>query len=210
MPKRPVQAVVPAASERRATPTPTTIAIADEEVLVARIRAGDRSAFETLFRVYYPRLVAVMRGFVHSDAVAEERVQDILLRLWEHRTGWVVRDGLARYLYGAVRNQGVNWQKHERVKDRWTTRAVADVSLSGMGRGPSSPEEELAHREIDVALTREVARLPERRRLAFTLRSQYGLTNQEIADAMGVTVKAVEKSISAALKTLRDNLIGLL
>ena len=68
----------------------------------------------------------------------------------------------------------------------------------------------MAHNEIDTALAREVARLPERRRLAFTLRSQYGLTNAEIADAMGVTVKAVEKAISAALKTLRDKLGGLL
>ncbi len=184
--------------------------VADEAALVERIRAGDKSAFEALFRAYYPRLVAVMRGFVHSDTVAEELVQDILLRLWEHRAGWVVRDGMARYLYGAVRNQGVNWQKHERVKDRWVARAVADTSLSGMGRGPLSPEEAMAHNEIDTALAREVARLPERRRLAFTLRSQYGLTNAEIADAMGVTVKAVEKAISAALKTLRDKLGGLL
>ncbi len=184
--------------------------IGDDAALVARIRAGDKAAFEQMFRAYYQRLVAVMRAYVHSSAVAEERVQDILFDIWEHRADWTVRDGLARYLYGAVRNQGVNWRKRDRVVARWAARAGADREISGMGQGPLSPEDAVGHDEMDRALARAVARLPERRRVAFTLRSQYHLTNREIADAMGVTVKAVEKAMAAALRTLRKELAGVL
>ncbi len=194
-------------ADRRTAPVPF---VGDDAALVARIRAGDKVAFEQLFRSYYHRLVVVMRGYVHSSAIAEERVQDILFHIWEHRADWTVRDGLARYLYGAVRNQGVNWRKRDRVVARWAGRAVADPGVSGMGQGPRSPEDVVGHDEIDGALARAVARLPERRRMAFTLRSQYHLTNREIADAMGVTVKAVEKAMAAALKALRKELSELL
>jgi RNA polymerase sigma-70 factor (ECF subfamily) len=72
-----------------------------------RIRAGDPGAFEALFREHYHGLCLFAARLVASDAVAEELVQDVLLRVWQQRERWTVTGSVAAYLYGAVRNQAL-------------------------------------------------------------------------------------------------------
>jgi RNA polymerase sigma-70 factor (ECF subfamily) len=182
----------------------------DERALVAGVRAGDEQAFQSLFRAFYEPVVGILLSYVKSQPVAEERAQDIFLRIWHRRAEWVVREGggLRHYLYSAARNEAINCLKHQRVVERWAVRATRDVAVSGMGQGPSTPEEDVERDDMDRALERAVASLPERRRLAFTLRSQYHLTNAEIAAYMGVSVKAVEKTMALALAHLRETLVA--
>jgi hypothetical protein len=55
--------------------------------LVARVRLGDEDAFQSLFETYYATLCDFAQSYVHSPALAEELVQTVFLRIWEHRVG---------------------------------------------------------------------------------------------------------------------------
>ena len=68
--------------------------VGDEETWVARIRAGDATAFEALFQAYYGPLWAYALGLVDSPELAEECVQDVLFRVWAHRGRLIPRKGL--------------------------------------------------------------------------------------------------------------------
>src|SRR5690349_9908460 len=90
---------------------PSSLRGRDEE-WVARIRAGDASAFETVFRTYYSGLRGFIARYVRSYETAEELVQELFLRLWTQRERWVIEESLQTYLYRAARNHALNHLKH--------------------------------------------------------------------------------------------------
>ncbi len=183
---------------------------ADDHVLVERVRAGDRAAFAQLFQMYYPLLAAFAETILRRRDVAEECVQDVFVRLWQTRARWAVRGSVRTYLFSAVRNGALNVLDHQRVADRWTVRAAAELTDSGMS-APPEPADARAHAgEIETAARAAIDRLPQRRREALLLRVQHHLTNPQIAQVMGVTVKCVEIHVAQALRTLRQELADLL
>jgi RNA polymerase sigma-70 factor (ECF subfamily) len=198
-----MQAVAPEPSARRATSL--SVATADA-ALVERIRAGDTAAFEQLFEAYYGLLCNFALPYVESPDAAEDLVQEVLLWLWEERARIDVRGALRSYLYVAVRNRALNYLRSHRAARRWAAGAEHDLPLAGVGQGPPSAERVLRRSEVTGALQVALAQLPERRRMAFVLAWQHGLTNAETATIMGISVKGVEAALAKALDSLREAL----
>ncbi len=173
---------------------------ADEQDLIRHIRLGDSAAFEVLFRTYFRVLYHLIYDVVRSRAVAEEMLQDLFASLWERRAVWDVRGPLKSYLYRAARNRALSHVRHERIEQRWQAAAVREMSVPASG---PVAEAAVADEEFGAALARAVDRLPRRAREAYILRWQHHLPYAEIAQIMGISVKAVEQRVSQALKTLR-------
>ena len=77
----------------------------------ASIAAGDRSAFDTLFRAHYKPLCAFAVQYVKDRDVAEDLVQDLFFRLWQDREKVSITTSLKAYLFTAVRNR---WEASSR------------------------------------------------------------------------------------------------
>ncbi len=176
--------------------------------LVARVRAGDATAFEIVFRAYYESLCAFVAPQLRSRTLAEEVVQDILCRIWEQRHEWDVRGRLATYLYAAARHRVINYRKHDDVVQRATAAAVREDRAVAMGQGPPAPDVPVRTEQLMHAVERVLATLPERCRLAYVLRWRHQLTDAEVARVMGISVKGVEYQVARALRTLRKELAG--
>src|SRR5438105_15822338 len=69
------------------------------------VQAGDADTFTAIYRAYYAPLCNLARRYVRTPEAAEELVQDVLLRFWEQRSGWSLRESLRAYLHAAVQNQ---------------------------------------------------------------------------------------------------------
>lgn len=186
----------------------------DDASLVARVRVGDESACEALYLEHHQRLWKFAYGFVRSRDVAEEIVQEVFLSLWRGRREWDVRTNARAWLYAAVRHQALNHVRHERVVARLVApRAdgVGDVDAHAgiplaMGDPPPDPDASLERRELDDVVAREIARLPERRRIAMTLRWKHDLSAAEIARVLATTPESVRVLLCRA----RQDLAGLL
>ena len=87
----------------------------DDRALLDRIRQGDQSAFDTVFRAHYAPLVGVAEGMLRSRALAEEIVQDVMLELWKRRESLAIEDSLRAYLFRSTRNRSLNHLRHLRV-----------------------------------------------------------------------------------------------
>jgi RNA polymerase sigma factor (sigma-70 family) len=87
--------------------------------LIARIRAGDESAFEQLFRRYHRELCVYAARIDPTGGSAEEIVQEVFFRIWEHRDRLMEVQALAGYLYTAVRNYALNRRERARLAQRW-------------------------------------------------------------------------------------------
>lgn len=164
-----------------------------------RLRTGDVGSFEALFFRYHATLCEIVDAYVGSQAIAEEIVQDLFHTIWRDRAHLAVRGSLRSYLCVAARNRALQHLRHGAVARRHAQVAVEpDVD-----RAPRA-DEVLEREERLVALRNAIDALPPRARLAVVLRWRDHLTNADVADAMGITVKGVEKLLASAMTRLRD------
>jgi RNA polymerase sigma-70 factor, ECF subfamily len=171
--------------------------------LIARLRAGDESAFEHLVRRYHGELCRYAARIDPSVGSAEEIVQEVFFRVWMNRERLLEVQTLGGYLYAAVRNYALNRRRRARHADRWRqASALAPTDLpSGAGA-----DEDLRSAELAAAIDAAVAELPPRCRQAFLLRRREGRSYGDIARIMNTTPKTVEVQIGKALKLLRHSL----
>lgn len=175
----------------------------EESDLVPRIRRGDESAFESLYLAHHDELWRFAYAYVRSRDVAEELVQDVFLAVWGTHATWEVNTRVRAWLYASVRHLALNHLRHERVVAR-TTGASAHPQR---GSGPPMDQQlALEAEEIDRAVVHAIAELPERRRIAMTLRWKHEMSSLEIARVLGTTPEAVRTLLSRA----RTDLVSLL
>ena len=172
----------------------------DDRDLLSRIRQGDQGAFDALFRAHYAALVRHADGMLRRRDVAEELVQDVMLELWRRRETLVVDDSVRAYLFRATRNRALNHLRHEAIVRRSEPELAADPDTR------PGAETVLVDEEIDVAVRRAVAELPDRCREVFELSRMRGLKYSEIASSLGISVKTVEAQMGKALRLLRERL----
>jgi RNA polymerase sigma-70 factor (ECF subfamily) len=173
--------------------------------LVARVRAGDQTALGVIFRAFVLPLSAFAYRSVESRDTAAELVQDVFYRIWRGHAKWEVKGSLKTYLYRATRNRVIDFLRHEKIEGRWAERSVREHAADPV-RSHIPADEVMETQERVAALERALDALPERRRLVFVLRWREGLSHQEIADRMGVTVKTVENQLTRAIQALRERL----
>lgn len=173
---------------------------AADRALLDRLRAGDETAFDAIFRGRYALLVNVAERMLRDRAVAEEVVQEVLLNLWRRREALGPDEALGPYLVRATRNRALNHLRHLHVERRDAVHAAGPTEVPAAGAGQAVAT------ELAAAVTTAVAELPPRCREVFTLSRARGLTYTEIAEALGISVKTVEAQMGRALRTLRERL----
>ena len=177
----------------------------DECSWIELIRDGDEYAFELLFREYYGQLTRFTWRYVKSKAVAEGLVQDIFSDIWENREELELSGSIRPYLYKVVRNHSLNYIKHQEVKQKYDPQWM-DQKETPMIHYRDEKREE----QIRQAIEKAVEELPERSKMTYKLHRHDGLTYQEIAEVMDVSVKTVESQMTRTLKILREKLAYLL
>ncbi len=165
-----------------------------------QIAEGKYEAFESLFRAYASDLCDFVNSFVEAPDVAESLVQEVFLTIWEGRDSWTPPDNVKSYLYTAARNKALDHLDHAEITDDWRDATSSQEPIR------RTPLEELHYEELREEVEAAIRQLPERRRQVFTLSRQHGLTYQEIADVLDISIKTVETQMTRALKALREEL----
>ena len=173
--------------------------------IATRIRAGDAKAFELVFRTYYQPLYAFAFRFVRDSAAAEDLVQDVFGAVWTTRATIQIKTSVRAYLYTSVRNRALNVRKHEAVVDDWDRDESID-HVRELHPPPIQPDALLDRKLLEARLEAAFDSLPERAATALRLRWRDELSHAEIAEAMGISVKGVEKLLSRGLRALRESL----
>lgn len=93
----------------------------DDSFLLSAMQHGDKKAYGTLFRRYYPMLCTYANRFVSLED-AEEIVQDVMLWLWENREIQTFNTSFCQYLYKAVYHKCINQLTRQQSQLRAETR----------------------------------------------------------------------------------------
>lgn len=169
-----------------------------------------KQRFEQLFDENFNRLMFHALRFVDDEAEAEDIVADVFVELWKKIGDIDLEMGITAYLYRAVANRALNVLRHKNVA------AVRIEMLEAVNErrmeflADDDTEREVVGTDIGEHIRHALDELPEKCREVFCLSYINGLKNQEIADAMGVSVRTVEAHIYKALRLLREKLKYLL
>jgi len=166
-----------------------------DEALMARVARGDEPAYRQLARRHLPAAIALARRILGNSADAEDVAQEAMLRVWIHAPRWqplaLFRTWLRRVIVNLCldRKRRAPWSPLEAAGD------IADPAADA--------SEEVERSERDAAVQSAIARLPDRQRMAIVLTYSEGLSNAEVADALGTTVSAVETLLVRGKQSLR-------
>ena len=190
----------------------------NDRQLTEAVLSGDQRAFEQMFRNLYNRLKAFAMAVTQDEKEAEDIVQDSFLSLWEivHRTAELPKDptspphirSVNAYLFQTVRNRCMNYAKHMAVVQQVMVMNEDEElieSLTALDMQADAAQDTI-YKELKNTIEALIAQMPARQREVFLLSREQQLSNAEIAQQCGVSVKAVEKHITASLKYLREHL----
>ena len=164
-----------------------------------RMKQGiSESEFVALFRAFNTSVKNFVYYKTGDMELAEDIMQDTFLKFWEKK-GDIKIATAKSLLYTIAGNLSVNRMEHRRVVLQFANSYVQPPHSH-------SPEFEAELKEFDLRLQKAIADLDERNRVVFLMNRIDGMTYTEIAENIGLTVKAVEKRMKKALDYLAEQL----
>ena len=169
-----------------------------EQELVLRLVRGDEEAFCRLYAIYRKRLIYFTMKFVKSADFAEDIFQEAFVAVWHSRQFIDPHKSFRSYIYTIVRNRILNL-----IRDIDNeTRARANISTLSAEHADSA-NEHMDLRDLESLIIQGKKSLTPRQRQIFEMSREQGMTNDEIADMLGLSVNTVNDHISDSLHTLR-------
>jgi len=166
--------------------------------LVARAQAGDQTAFRDLYRQHAGRVYALCLRLTGDGRDAEERTQDVFVRLWDKLSSFRGESAFSSWLHRLAVNVVLN----ERRTTVRRERRVAPVEDPGaLERHLGNPTEGLS-----IDLERAIADLPDGAREVFVLFDIEGYGHGEIAQLVGIAEGTSKAQLFRARRLLREKL----
>jgi RNA polymerase sigma-70 factor (ECF subfamily) len=173
----------------------------EEQTLICQLKAGDKQAFNQLFYQHERKLYNFSCKLLHSQEDAEEIVQEVFIRVWEHRS--TLKEGLPfeAFIIRIAKNLIYN-----KAKRRVNEHAYKEYCIKHLSTPLLTTENEVNFNALKELTSHFIEQLPPKRKIIFTMSRVRGLTNQEIADQLNVSTSTVENQINIALKALKHHI----
>lgn len=154
--------------------------------------------YQEVFQQFYDNIRAYIYFKCSDQDLAEDLAQDTFIKLWENRAK-IDRSTVKSYLYTIAGNLTINYLKRQQLKYKF-------INQAEQGKEKSNPEFILEMKEYEAKLERVIATMPEGSREVFLMNRLEDIKYKDIAERLGISVKAVEKRMSKAIKIIRDSL----
>ncbi len=165
---------------------------------IEALQNGNHKAFEEVFLTYFDKVKYLLTGLLRSESDAEELAQDIFVKLWMNRQSIDPSKAFTTYIYTIARNTALNYLKHKLVEENFRN-SLNDFDVEEA----DSSDEILFAKEISLLVEMTVCRMPVQRRKIYQMSREKGISNNEIAEELGISKKTVENQISLALQEIK-------
>jgi RNA polymerase sigma-70 factor (ECF subfamily) len=184
----------------------------DDQVLLDRIRAGDKSACDACIERYAPDVRRQALRLARDESEAEDIVQETFLQAFRGIEQFDGRSEIGTWLYRIAYNVAM-------MRRRRTEPELVPVDEAGDVEGhalvPKAlldwcclPEPELDQAEVRSELANAIHAMPETLRVVFVLRELDGRSTRSTAEILGVSEAVVKTRLRRARVWLRDRLIA--
>src|SRR5215471_8143367 len=186
--------------------------VTDQE-LVARARAKDFAAFEELLDRYEDKVFRLAYRFVRNETEAQEILQDTFLSIWRKLDTFKGDAQFGSWLYRVAANTALMRLRAQRRHPEVSTEELPAGYLDTFGALPPTgdnwakrPDDELQSDELRRHIQSATDALPEIYRTVFLLRDVEGLSPEETAEILDISVPTVKTRLHRARIALRDTI----
>jgi RNA polymerase sigma-70 factor, ECF subfamily len=178
----------------------------DEAEIMTELRSGSEAAFDWLVTYYHAPVYAVISGILRNPSDASDVTQEVFLKAFRGIRAFRQGSSLKTWLYRIAVRESLNYKRwfwrHLRFQSSIEDEQ-ADGSAEFEDRG-TSPFDELASREIQDAVQHALGEIPAVFRAAVILRDLEGLSYEEVAEVLEVSVGTVKSRILRGRRMLRE------
>ncbi len=171
--------------------------IIDEDWL-KQLSEGTNEAYEKLFATYWPRIYSLVHMLVKSDIQAEDLTQDIFIKIWNNKEELPQIRNLDAYIYTVARNASLDFLKKRVLVTDNLENLIINLRDDALG-----PEQQLVYKDLKNCLRDGIDALPVNIREVFILSRYEGLSHEEIATQLGISVYTSKTYVVRGLKALR-------
>ncbi|WP_299581987.1 RNA polymerase sigma-70 factor [uncultured Sunxiuqinia sp.] len=173
------------------------------------LKTGNPSSYDKLYALTSARLKNYCKIFLNDHGLVEDVVQDAYVRLWEKRNLIKADKSVESLLFTIVRNQCLNHLRDQKLhQDSFSLEEYAWSDLQHLYQIDFTGGEEVTLEEqLYESLKEAIEQLPERQQQVLVKCKIEGRKQQDVADELDISVKAVEKNLAKAKKHLRTNLV---
>lgn len=177
---------------------------ANLEKILADFANDNKQAFDELYYLYYPKLYYYSKSFLKIEEGIDDVLQEVFVKLWINRRNIKKAETFNAFLFTITKNTLLN-----EIRSRLKT-----VEFQTKLFYQSVAEEFVTNNAVEYAdmkrhVDQFIQQLPEKRRKVYLMSREEGLTNADIANQLGISVKTVEDHITHALRFLKDKLKAL-
>ncbi len=194
------------------SPATTPVLVVDqvELDLVTKSRAGDQSAFASLVNRYEGKIFRLAMNITQNREDAEDVLQESFLKAYEHLDQFQGNSKFYTWIVRIAVNQALM-----KLRKRKSDRSVSldeqidtgeDIVVREIAAWDPDPEQQLNQGELQTILAEAVDSLAPIYRTVFTLRDVDGLSTEETAEALDLSIPAVKSRLLRARLQLRDRL----
>jgi RNA polymerase sigma-70 factor (ECF subfamily) len=193
---------------------PSHKALTDEELIRRFTENDDEDAFNEIVNRYTDTIYRIALRIINNPSDAEEVLQEVFLTLIKKLDTFREESKFSTWLYRVVVNTSYMYQRAERKKNESEMSLPDYVPYDQPGRLNGIQNKDWSY-ESDVPLLstermeiieKAINELPEYNRVVFLLRDVEGLTNEEVAKVLGISLPAVKSRVRRARLFLRDSL----
>lgn len=162
----------------------------------------NQASFTDFVEFYFQRLTQFAITIVKSQILAEETVLDVFLKIWERKNNLSSIDNIETYLFVSVRNTALNMIRNEK---KFNFEMLEDSHIQLAEYKPTA-EGLMIEDEMFKTLNQAVALLPAKCKIIFKLIREDGLSRNEVAEILNISVKTVDNQVAIAVKKIAEQL----
>jgi RNA polymerase sigma-70 factor (ECF subfamily) len=195
--------------------SPNTTTEPTDDELVERARQKDFAAFETLLSRYEDKVFRLAYRIVRNETDAKEILQETFVSIWRKLDTFKGDSQFGSWVYRIATNAALMRLRTQRRHPEVSTEELPIGYLDNYGVPPPSgenwskrPDEQLQSHELRDHIQAAVDTLPDIYRTVFIIRDVEGMSTEETADILGISIPTVKTRLHRARIALRDAIGG--
>ncbi|MBP1841655.1 RNA polymerase sigma factor [Formosa algae] len=170
---------------------------------IIAMQNSDKKVFVRVIDLYYNDMYVYSKSLCRDELLAKDLVQDIFFKLWEKRDTLNENTFIKGWLYKSIKHKYLDHIKKYSRETYFLEKTFSDTLTTVI----QQEYDENLNRKLAL-LEQEIEVLPKKCKQVLIMSKKEGLTNIEIADYLGISIKTVEGHLTKAFKILKDNLNG--
>lgn len=172
--------------------------IKSDEILLLELQLGSEEAFMSIYDRYHKMMYGMAYRYLKIDYLAEDAVQDVMMRIWEKRMSLNIEISFKSYIFSSLRNHILNQIRSKSFQ----LEKIYEVSQHGHVFEDDLIEQ-IENNDFLVKFHEAIESLPEQKKRICKLKLTEKYSNQEIADMMNISIPTVKTHYTQAIKMLR-------